>query len=61
MCKNIGYLLGGIVVGGILGILVCDETKKKWQKKMKNKADFLSDCCKDLSCSAHSEEKIELT
>ncbi|MGI2257188.1 hypothetical protein ACRRVD_01260 [Candidatus Cardinium hertigii] len=49
MFKNVYYLSLGVVLGAILGILVCDNTKKKITKAIQGKAKKLSGCIKSLS------------
>jgi len=61
MSRNAYYFLYGIVIGTILGILVSDETKKKWQEKIKNKAKSFPDGSyfKKLMIQVHPEESCE--
>ncbi|MGI2262340.1 hypothetical protein ACRRVA_03505 [Candidatus Cardinium hertigii] len=49
MFKNVYYLSLGVVLGAVLGILVCDDTKKKITKAIQGKAKKLSGCIKSLS------------
>ncbi|CDG49636.1 hypothetical protein [Cardinium endosymbiont of Bemisia tabaci] len=49
MIKNVYYLSLGVVLGAILGSLVCDDTKKKITKAIQSKAKKLSGCIKSLS------------
>ncbi|TDG95464.1 hypothetical protein [Cardinium endosymbiont of Culicoides punctatus] len=49
MFRNLYYLVLGIILGAILGILVCDETKKKITEAIRNKSKLLSGCCKSSS------------
>ena len=43
MSKNICSLILGVVVGAILGVLICDETKKKVKRILCEKAKTLHD------------------
>ncbi|WP_419241334.1 hypothetical protein [Cardinium endosymbiont of Nabis limbatus] len=57
MCRNIYYLVLGVVLGTILGFLVCDDTKKKITKAIQNKAKRLSGCVR--SSSEKAEEVMD--
>lgn len=52
MFRNLYYLVLGVVLGAILGILVCDETKKRITKAIQNKANVLYGSCKSSSQKA---------
>ncbi len=56
MFRNIYYLVLGLVLGALLGFLVCDETKKRITKAVQNKAKRLSGCIK--SSSEKTEDAI---
>ena len=43
MSKNICSLILGVVVGAVLGVLICDETKKKVKRVLCEKAKALHD------------------
>ncbi|CAH2559902.1 hypothetical protein [Cardinium endosymbiont of Oedothorax gibbosus] len=53
MFKNAYCLVLGVVLGSVLGFLVCDDTKKKITKAIHNKAKRLSGCVRS------SSEKVE--
>lgn len=53
--NNVYYLLVGVVLGAVLGILVCDETKKKLQRQLKDKAKKWSSCCKSNAASLEAD------
>lgn len=53
MFKNVHYLVFGVVLGAVLGFLVCDDTKKRIAKAIHNKAKRFSGCVKS------SSEKVE--
>ena len=45
MSKNICSLILGVILGAALGVLVCDETKKKVKRALCDKAKELQDNC----------------
>ncbi|HLP34955.1 MAG TPA: YtxH domain-containing protein [Amoebophilaceae bacterium] len=47
--NNVYYLLVGVVLGAVLGILVCDETKKRLQKQIKDKTKLWTGGCETAS------------
>ncbi|WP_342265277.1 hypothetical protein [Cardinium endosymbiont of Philonthus spinipes] len=57
MSKNVYYLGFGLVLGAILGVLVCDDTKKRVTKTIQNKAKQFSGCVQ--SSSKKAEEAID--
>ncbi|TSJ80805.1 MAG: hypothetical protein NMK33_05155 [Candidatus Cardinium sp.] len=56
MFRNMYYLVLGVVLGTVLGFLICDDTKKKITKAIQNKAKRLSSCVQ--SSSEKAEEVI---
>ena len=54
MFRNMYYLVLGVVLGTVLGFLVCDNTKKRIIKAIYNKANRLSSCVKASSEKAES-------
>lgn len=49
MFRNMYYLVLGIVLGAVLGVLVCDDTKKRITQAIQNKAKRFSGCVKSSS------------
>ncbi|AXI23951.1 MAG: hypothetical protein V3581_01590 [Candidatus Cardinium sp.] len=49
MFRNVCYLVLGVVLGAILGFLVCDNTKKRILKAIQNRAKQLSGCVQSSS------------
>lgn len=55
--NNVYYLLVGVVLGTVLGILVCDETKKRLQKQIKDKTKRWTGCCETASEAMENDVK----
>lgn len=56
MFRNVYYLVLGMVLGAVLGLLVCDDTKKRITKAVQSKAKQLSGSVK--SSSKKSKEAV---